>query len=574
MTFLILFMYAWVLAQLYVLCLRRTVTPSAIAHLFVVGAISSVALAYAVQSLLSHYLGASPRIMALRAVVEEIAKALPLVYVFFYTRARRSAGLLDGILCGAAVGAGFGFAEDAIYMIEHAPNWSASLQSNAPWARLMFAWLPGGWTRGSAFFAGHAVLGALLGGGIAAAGRLQMTRAARVAIGAAAFIWVAFLHASFNAPDAFWPWLREYGFGWLNGSGRYAKHYLAAAILLALVLEEREQARRVGAAPSSLMPRPLLGELAALMAAFGAGRHRGVQAARVLRMKYELFNLTAAGADETLRAAQAQRVRGAELAMPERAQPLWHPALKVRGALLVQPPQRALYFWLLLIVMAAGFVLVFVSPFLPHPTAQSFARSKPYLIIGLIGQVLVIWRCVVYLRSRPSEPEGGTAESVKHAARACLAWGGLLANAMGFKALYDLNRLPYPLGKTADVGTVIDQMRSCIGPDGTGASTGPATSPVPPMIQPTRKPPPPAPPTREEDDEVVSAGDPGLSGDSGAAVAPIPIRVGSASEDFGGGNADGAQPPAQPSPQPPRPLPDGPLGDPSDLQPEATNAPR
>lgn len=579
MTFRILFMYAYGLAQLYVVCLRRTVTPSVMAYLFLVGALTCIPVTYFTQSLLSHYFAQSATMKVVHSGVEEVIKVLPLLYLFFRTRVGQYAGLLDGILCGAALGAGFGFAEDTIYAIEN-----AALPAPYPsWAGIVFSWLPGGWNRYGAFFPGHAVLGALAGGGIAAARRFAMPLAVRVLVCAVAIGWAVLLHAAFNTPDALWPWVVKYVFGWLNGSGAYAKYYVMAAIVIFLIVEECAQARwsrdrRVNDFAPAVRPAGLFSELSAWFAALANGWQPALKSARVLRLKRELFNLDTGGGPEAARLAQIRRVELEAAAAPVTAKPWMGAARRMQGAITLRPVQDFIYFWLLLVVMAMGFYLVFISPFLAHATAQQIGRTTTFLAIGALGQVLVAWRCIDYLLRRRPEPGPGTDAGVKHVARYLLAWGGLITNAIAWKSLYDGRSFPYPF-RPADVEATVNQYRYCYGAVPASASAGPLTSPIPPAIGPGRPQPQPDRPQPQPATEEPTSGaaDPGLGdGGSGAETTPPPkpIKVGGADEDFGGGDADpGLPPPPVPPRASPRPLPTGPLGDPADL-PDSGNNPR
>lgn len=572
MTLRILFMYAYGLAQLYVVCLRRTVTPSAVVYLFLAGALFCLPIAYLAQSLLSYYVSPSPTKQVIHAAVEEIVKILPLAYLFFRTRVGAYAGLLDGVLCGAALGAGFGFAEDAIYAIENA----ALMAPYPSWGGILFSWLPGGWPRSGAFFPGHAVLGALAGAGIAAARRLVLPLALRILVGAAAVAWAVLLHAAFNTPQALWPWMLAYVFGWLNGSGLYAKYYVTALVIVFLVIEERAQARWAGAqgfAPS-VRPAPLLAGLSAWIGELArAGWMASLQSARVLRLKRELFNLETSGWSAAPLARQARRIEEEASARPEPPRP-WAGALhRMRGAVTLRPFGDFIYFWLLLVVMAMGFYLVFVSPHIPHARAQQFGRTTTFLVIGVLGQALVAWRCIEFLLRRRAPAGMGTDAGVKHVARYLLAWGGLAANAMAWKTLYDYRALPYPF-RHADVEATMNQFRACYGPTPASASTGPVTSPIPPLIHDRNPAPAPVRQPQPEPEPETEASDPGLAGDDAAASdkpPAKPIRVGGLDEDFGGGD-EPARPPEPaddrglPLPERPRrPLPGGPLGDPDDL---------
>src|SRR6201999_2453579 len=129
----------------------------------------------------------------------ESLKILPVIYLLFWTRAGASIGLLDGMLCAAAIGCGFGFAEDAIYTIEHTAL-SADMGVFDSVGSVLTTWLPGGWAGGAnSWFAGHMAVSALTGVGVGAARRLFVSRVPRAALVTLFVGWAFLLHAGFDA---------------------------------------------------------------------------------------------------------------------------------------------------------------------------------------------------------------------------------------------------------------------------------------------------------------------------------------------------------------------------------------
>jgi len=124
-----------------------------------------------------------------------------------------------------------------------------------------------------------------------------------------------------------------------------------------------------------------------------------------------------------------------------------------------------------IVVMTYGFWLVFLSPFFEHRKAVAFSQTTAITIVSIIGQMLMFWRFVSYLRLRRNlvDPSGSSALAVLRC-QTMLMWSGFLTCLVAFKDFYDARTLPYPL--RADVSEKYAQLRSCY-----GASTVPKTTP-------------------------------------------------------------------------------------------------
>lgn len=112
--------HAYALVWLLVItALGRTLPLRVLAVAFFVGVFPSMAVSLAIGYPLAHMLGTSNALFksVLVPVLEESAKALPILLFFWFLarRGRWQPSMLDGLLLGFLVGAGFALHEDAMY---------------------------------------------------------------------------------------------------------------------------------------------------------------------------------------------------------------------------------------------------------------------------------------------------------------------------------------------------------------------------------------------------------------------------------------------------------------------------
>ncbi|HEY3681472.1 MAG TPA: PrsW family glutamic-type intramembrane protease [Streptosporangiaceae bacterium] len=164
----------WLVIQLCVLCRSRTVTLAVLLRVVVLGALICLPTV-----LIERFVVARMGVPALDAVaivrvgapVEEVAKLVPVVLVWWFARRRfKRLAAVDYLLLAAASGAGFQLVESTVFVL----TTGASVTSRLPTVPHFefFALLPG-WSDGiGTRFAGHAVLTGLVGAcvGLAAVG--------------------------------------------------------------------------------------------------------------------------------------------------------------------------------------------------------------------------------------------------------------------------------------------------------------------------------------------------------------------------------------------------------------------
>ncbi len=529
MNFNTLFMYAYGLLQLYILCVRKSLRISTLIFLFFVGALSCVSATIVLQSLALHYFGSTASTTALLAVIEEAAKAAPLVYLLFCTRVGQMIGVLDGLLIGAAVGAGFGFAEDAIFTVENArpPD---NVATYAGMWNMLFTWLPGGWTANQIWFPGHLVLAALVGWGLTFVRRMMPTRRVwvRATIAAAIFSSVAFLHVGFNVPQAIASGPGYLIYAVVGVGGRYAAIIVFLLVLTALYIEDTLIRPAGGAADtaedvSRLRSAPLLAQLSAWIGALDRGWSYARAASALERLRRQLANLqwerrfqpdeknesviANLRARTIAEAAELERLSGERPPLPSLSSVSLPKLLALAGRLLTGAGRHlapaltaswqktglrhlwrerrqagAILFDLgFLIVALYGFWLVFLSSFMVHTGAVAIANTGIPFAIAVLGQVLIIWQSVAFLRRARAVTEPlDVADAIVARCQTILAWTGVLSCSVALKSLYDLRSFPYPF-RPAELLSNWNQYQSCYGPAGATSGTGPATSPIIPL---------------------------------------------------------------------------------------------
>ncbi|HEY8546148.1 MAG TPA: PrsW family glutamic-type intramembrane protease, partial [Acidimicrobiales bacterium] len=233
--------------------------------------------------------------------VEETLKLLPVAAVLVLARRRvQGFAVVDFLLLGYAAGLGFQVVEDGIRPLAASTRTTTSLGevllgltgSHGPEAAYGFTWLPGAWRldlADEAWFAGHAVLSALVATGIGLAYRLRRRWGPPVLlVPLALFAMVVVDHAMMNdvanrpfgdldldehlpridrdrLPEGFelppLAWEHEVEApGWLVrawelwGRGRFAAPLLTGLLVVAVVLDTRRLAAVAGALPP--LPTP------------------------------------------------------------------------------------------------------------------------------------------------------------------------------------------------------------------------------------------------------------------------------------------------------------------------------
>jgi RsiW-degrading membrane proteinase PrsW (M82 family) len=569
MIFEIVFLHLFALIQLYVVSFRSAVRFQALLYLCLVGALACAPAAIAGEYLVDAYFGQSSLQQWLLVSIEELAKAAPVIYLLYRTSAGATASLLDGVLYGAAAGAGFAISEDLLFTLENV-QLPASFRGGGLLS-VLTTWLPGGWGNSTNWFPGHLVLAAFAAALFILGRRLwssRLVRGASVLLGLAAAV---FFHACFNnPPDPTAAPVSSFLYNFLAGGGAYLPYFLLAMIVGLIVIHERVIRPKADPGPSgdtvADVRSSIFADLAALLDGLGKGwstfQQRRVILGRkteLLVVSWEIKHAANPGSLSRLYVELKNRLAAAAESAPA-PKPASSPGFfDWKGTTVAAKIFRAIS----IPILIYGFAVVFLTPFFSHSAVQDLMNTTTLLVLGLIGQTLLVWRLIYHLRNRgPQSPVFGSSESVIENCRTILTWAGALFALSAWKQLYDLRALPYPFHAAgsphphlvpADIHQNDSNLNGCM--RGAGAppiKTG-GFAPIAPM-----------PGGPGDDSGSGSATGGGLFGDGGGSgptppnqpKTAGPVRVDPASDDFGA--------PKPPPPPPPKP-PDGPLGDDPDL---------
>jgi RsiW-degrading membrane proteinase PrsW (M82 family) len=506
--------------QLYFISLRKAANLKSLAYLFLVGVFACAPIALGLQFLVSHYFAALPAATYLWAAIEEVAKLTPVFLLLFRTSAGVSASLLDGMLYAAACGAGFGFAEHAMYMIENAaPPPGQGYESISS---ILFTWLPGGWANGEVWFAGHACVSAIAGLGLGIGRRLFFSLPVRAVVLALFLAWATFLHANFNKPPAVGSGIESTLYDYVNGSGTYIRWFLVAGVVGALIVEEklvraRLEPERLSGVPPYAQPSGLFSDLSIVIESLGQGWKRIVLVRRVIRHKAELIHARW----ELLHSPRTKSIALDRIQWLNSALRLCEIPIPAASELRCWPPVRIALLVPSLVVSAYGLWAIFISPTMNHGEAVGIIRSTRSWYIGMLGQILMLVAFCRWVRQRTAHAKAAdSGYTIVQLCRGALAWGGAFLCAYAWKRMYDMSQLPYPFSPMmilypATLASNFNQMVWCLGPHAIPPTIGGGVGPVPPLIN------------SDPPDTEIHAPDPGFGGSSseGTSGGDNPVTV-------------------------------------------------
>src|SRR3989344_6074640 len=113
----ILLYHLIVLTQLYLICRNKTVGVKEMVQVFLVGATAVVVGNFLVQGIAVRIWGSDIVYYTFGPIAEEVIKVAFVVFLLLKTRMGKTTSIEDGLLLGAAIGAGYGFSEDAVRAI-------------------------------------------------------------------------------------------------------------------------------------------------------------------------------------------------------------------------------------------------------------------------------------------------------------------------------------------------------------------------------------------------------------------------------------------------------------------------
>ena len=467
MTFKILLIEVYAVLQLYLLSVRNTVTWRSLTLMGLLGGFAGAAVVIVAQLVLFRYWQAPAQAFGF-AAAEEVIKIGILVAVLSGAGVWKSLGILDVMLYGAAVGAGFAVAEATIYAMENAavpPNVAAYTGVES----ILLSWVPAKWVSGETAFAGHAASTALAGLGIGWARRLPLAAALRWAAALLVAAIPVFMHIWYNRPpDAENHAVQAFLFTTLGRSGRALSLLLFAGLLGAMAYESKMVWRAISADAGRPLPRPILMTLSEMVAALGQGWRNLLAYRTEARRRFEVENLAWSAA------ATEVPPNPAPASIPLAAR------LVPRGLL------GYVRLVVVVVVVAFGLWALFVSPFMTHSRVQTLVRGKPAFYLGIIAQIVVMAAFITALRRRDwFDRPGDAAFRIGERARYALAWTAAGICLFVWKRYYDQSLLPYPF-RPAQIVTNWWQFVSCMGASAVPPLVGGMTAPLVPLFTPPR----------------------------------------------------------------------------------------
>ena len=390
---------------------RVTLSIRQFAQALMFGAVGATVLAYLLERMASRVVGVGALPYTAAPIIEELAKALPLVVIVGFRPDWRKLTAVDLAIIGLATGVGFEFVETTLRVIVHGSLNAGGVLSASPW---LLGWRTAG--DGAINAAGHAVwtgvVGLLTGLGLA----VWRHRAAGIVAGLLALAWVVFDHAAFNwelaqtVPlhgAAQLPSAQAFLYG-LTLHGRLELIVLPLGLLLANILESYRALKVVepefALGPESIAPG-LVPEIVAVVAAISRGP-RAPSATRTyqrLRRAYAAATSAARRSDDGMIAAHAEYLRH-QLRQRRRALPQATP-----WAVAQLPPLPSIGRRLLSLLRARAVPLAFLALAVlylnfPHGLPGWLGRpllSAPVLLAGAVVGLAYGARRLIDLRRRP-----------------------------------------------------------------------------------------------------------------------------------------------------------------------------
>ena len=254
----ILIYHLIVMGQLYLVCRNKTVSIKELVQTFAVGATAAVLGNFLIQGIVVRFIGSHITVYTVGPVAEELIKISFVVFLLFKTRLGKTTSIEDGLLLGAAVGAGYGFTEDAVRavglglkeMLGYFPGYDLKNILT-----LLTTWLPseregmGAISYYNIFIAGHLLWSALAGVGFSIALKLPSRFKWRYLIPIFLLIWVIIDHSLCNNTRS----MLRFVHSWY-GYGLGIRYVLTAFLILAVIGDELILRRKLTLDESLLIP--------------------------------------------------------------------------------------------------------------------------------------------------------------------------------------------------------------------------------------------------------------------------------------------------------------------------------
>lgn len=418
----ILLYHCIILFQLYIVCRNKTVSLKELVQVFLVGSTAAIFANFLVQGIAVRFIGSDTVLYTIGPVSEEVIKIAFVFFLLFFTRLGSSVSIEDGILLGAAAGAGYGFAEDSVRvfglglatMSEYFPAYTWSGLPN-----VLTHWLPSergiDLPSGQGIVVGHLMWTALVGAGLGLARKMSPRMGKNMLIPVALLVWVTLDHAVSNfGPHDLGPVMR--GFYILYGRGWGIWIALTLSVIGAVIVDEVVLKRYVPNDEKILLPgekqRSLLGEAWFGLTGWRYGRVYWCEMLSYLMLRRQLGFIAHAKENtdamrellikRRLRVIATARLSGKykTIGLTEGIIAVWSgPVPNV----LKMPVQQKIWwsFTMLLVLIGVFNIWLFLfSMYLPVSLVTAILRSPLMPTLGLIGYGMALCEVVLYYKKK------------------------------------------------------------------------------------------------------------------------------------------------------------------------------
>ena len=418
----ILIYHCIILSQLYIVCRNKTVSLKELVQVFLVGSTAAIFANFLVQGIAVRFIGSDTVLYTIGPVSEEVIKIAFVFFLLFFTRLGTSVSIEDGILLGAAAGAGYGFAEDSVrvfglglaQMSEYFPayTWSGLPSVLTHWLPTERGInLPGG----QGIVVGHLMWTALVGAGLGLARKLSPKIGKNMLIPVALLAWVTLDHAVSNfGPYDLGPVMRGvysfYGRGW----GIWIA--LTVSVIGAVIADEVLLKMYVPNDEKILLPgekqRSLLGEAWLSLTGWRYGRVYWREMLSYLMLRRQLGYKIHAGentdaARELLIKRRLRVIATARLSGKYKNTGLTAGIIAVWSGPapnVLKLPLQQKFWWSftmsLVLISVFNMWLFLFSMYLPVSWVRSILRSPFMPVLGLIGYGMALFEVVLYYKKK------------------------------------------------------------------------------------------------------------------------------------------------------------------------------
>lgn len=418
----ILLYHCILLLQLYIVCRNKTVSLKELVQVFLVGSTAAIAANFLVQGIAVRFMGSDTVLYTIGPVSEEVIKISFVFFLLFFTKLGASVSIEDGILLGAAAGAGYGFAEDSVRVFGLGLSEMSRYFPSYTWQGLFSVlthWLETergmDLSGGRGLVAGHLMWTALVGAGLGVARKMSQKIGKNMLIPISLLVWVTLDHAMSNfGPSKLGPILT--GFYQLYGRGRGIWIVLTLFVIGAVIVDEVLLKRHGLTDEKLLLPnekkRTLFSELWLSFTSwrYGLGYWREVLGYLTLRRQagfmahegenietFKTFLIT-----RRLQVIASLRLKGSynKAGISAGIITLWSgPSPNVLKLTLQQKIWWS--FTMLLIVIGVFNTWLFLfSMYLPVSLVQFVLRSPLMPVLGLIGYGMAFFEVIVYYKMK------------------------------------------------------------------------------------------------------------------------------------------------------------------------------